>query len=367
MDMDRDGDLDLLGQGGLNKKKNNFIFRNLGGAYFRLLSSPIGSETFFPFAYGYLVTDFDMDGYLDIFLYGDHIELWKGRSNLRFTNVTEQVLPSSYPMKFFSTAAQIDIDNDGDFDVYLTGGQRLKGGGVPGKDLLLENRNGTFVDISLTAQLPRRGGRIGVGVADFDNDGFQDLFLGSAISQPANFNASRMVDIILRNNGDNTFTQYINHGATEANLLDDMTFPAGLQPFDYDRDGRVDVIVSTRLNYNKFDGPGTSGGALFGKLQLFKNIVNNSNNWFTVKVPVNVQGRTTMDALLKLRTPTGLQYRRVGSVGEGRAHSFIDQVHFGIGLNTQVEEVVLETIGGFVQITNNLVGVPVNQIYTLVG
>mmetsp|Transcript_16121 Transcript_16121/g.32606 ORF Transcript_16121/g.32606 Transcript_16121/m.32606 type:complete len:527 (-) Transcript_16121:605-2185(-) len=367
MDMDRNGVLDMLGQGGLNPRKNNFIFKNQGGAFFNLLSSTIGSETWNPFAYGYLVTDFDMDGYLDIMLYGDHLEMWKGGRNFRFVNVTDLVFPSSYPNKAFNTAAQIDIDNDGDFDIYVTGGQRLKGGGVPGKDLLLENRNGTFVDISLSAGIPRRGGRIGVGVADFDNDGYMDLFLGSAISQPPNPNGTRMVDVILRNNGNNTFTSYVNHGATEADLTTDMTFPAGLQPFDYNRDGLVDVVVSTRLNYNKFNGTNdTVFGPLFGKIQLFKNIVSNTNNWITVKVPVNVQGRTTMDALLTLKTPGGWFYRRVGPVGEGRTQSFIDQVHFGLGSNTEVSEVVLELIGGFVTVTNNLTNIPVNQMYTLI-
>jgi len=365
MDMDGDGDLDMLGQGGLNKRRNNFLFKNLGGSYFKLLWKPIGSEMFRPFALGYLVTDFNADGYLDIILYGDRIELWKGGRNFGFKNVTFEVFPSDYRGRSFSSAAQIDIDNDGDFDLYFAGGKRLKGPGKGGRDLLLENRGGIFFDISRDANIPTVGGRIGVGVADFDNDGYLDLFLGSSIPEIPDRNATRMVDIMLRNNGNNTFTTFLNHGATEEDRTGDVTFPAGLQPFDYNQDGLVDVVVGTRLNYNSRDGPGTVFGGLYGKLQLFKNIVNNTNNWFVVDVPVNVNGRTTMDALLKLKTSQGWLYRRVGSVGEGRSHSFITQVHFGIGSSQEVEEVVLQLIGGSIEISQNLTGVPVNQIYSL--
>jgi len=362
MDMDGDGDLDLLGQGGLNKRVNNHIFENIGRGKFRELTvNSINLATFNPFAFGYLVTDFNGDGFLDVILYGDKILVFKGASNFQYTEVTTSVLPSNYSTKKFSTAAQIDIDNDGDFDLYFTGGQRLKKGGFPGPDLLLENRGGVFVDISLTAKIPRSGGRTGVGIADFDNDGFLDIFVGSVVSQPVNASVSRLPDILLRNNGDKTFTKYTNHGATERDPANDKTYPAGLQPFDYNRDGLVDLVVSTRFN----DGTTEVSGLIQGKIQLFKNVVRNSNNWFVVKVPVNVNGRTTMDALLKLKTPQGWLYRRVGSVGEGRSHSFIDQVHFGLGSNTVVQRVVLIPIGSQTEITNNLASVSVNRIYSL--
>eukprot|EP00181_Compsopogon_caeruleus_P006745 CAMPEP_0184677870 /NCGR_PEP_ID=MMETSP0312-20130426/485_1 /TAXON_ID=31354 /ORGANISM="Compsopogon coeruleus, Strain SAG 36.94" /LENGTH=520 /DNA_ID=CAMNT_0027126065 /DNA_START=223 /DNA_END=1785 /DNA_ORIENTATION=- len=362
MDMDGDGDLDLLGQGGLNRRVNNHIFQNLGGGRYRERSvASINSSPFRPFALGYLVTDYNSDSFLDILLYGDKITLFQGGPNFQFTDVTTRVLPSTFSTRMFSTAAQIDIDNDGDFDLYFTGGRRLKGGGSPGADLLLENRGGIFVDISRQAGIPTSGGRTGVGVADFDNDGYMDLFLGSSISQPASASATRQLDIMLRNNGNNTFSTYTNHGATERDRASDRTYPAGLQVFDYNRDGRVDVVVGTRFN----NGTTEISGKIQGKIQLFRNIVNNGNNWFVVKVPANIRGRNTMDALIRLQTTQGWLYRRVGSVGEGRSHSFIDQVHFGIGPSTVVQRVELKLIGSSVTITNNLGGVPVNQIYNL--
>mmetsp|Transcript_16928 Transcript_16928/g.35139 ORF Transcript_16928/g.35139 Transcript_16928/m.35139 type:complete len:520 (-) Transcript_16928:112-1671(-) len=362
MDMDGDGDLDLLGQGGLNQGVNNHIYQNLGRGKFRELSiTSINLASFSPFALGYLVTDYNADGILDIILYGNRITVFKGGPNFQYTDVTTQVLPSSYSSRKFNSAAQIDIDNDGDFDLYFTGGFRLKLDGIMvGPDLLLENRGGVFVDISRQAGIPMTGGRNGVGVADFDNDGYLDLFLGTAMTQPIVPNVTRQLDVMLRNNGDKTFTAYTNHGAAERNRASDLTYPAGLQPFDYNRDGLVDILMGTRFNSGRTDAP----GLILGKLQLFKNTVQNANHWIVVRVPVNIQGRTTMDALIKLQTPGGWLYRRVGSVGEGRAHSFIDHVHFGLGSNSVMQQVVIELVGGSVRVVNNLQGVKTNQIYT---
>uniref|UniRef100_A0A7S1XE62 ASPIC/UnbV domain-containing protein n=1 Tax=Compsopogon caeruleus TaxID=31354 RepID=A0A7S1XE62_9RHOD len=362
MDMDGDGDLDLLGQGGLFENVQNHVYENTGGGVYQELSvAPINRVKFSPFALGYLVTDFNGDGYLDIVLYGKQIKIFKGGPRFQYTDVTTQVLPSEYSNQRFSAAAQIDIDNDGDFDLYFTGGQRLKARGSPGADLLLENQQGIFRDISSPAGIPRTGGRNGVSVADFDNDGYLDLFVGSAVSQPVVSNGTRLLDILLRNNGNKTFTAFTNHGAKELSRSSDRNYPAGLQAFDFNRDGLVDILIATRYN----DGVTGAPGQISGKLQLFKNTKKNTNRWFVVKVPVNIRGRSTMDALVKLKTPSGWLYRRVGSVGEGRSHSFIDQVHFGLGLSKTVSNVVVEVIGGSVRIVNDLRGVAVNQIYAL--
>mmetsp|Transcript_10569 Transcript_10569/g.21278 ORF Transcript_10569/g.21278 Transcript_10569/m.21278 type:complete len:81 (+) Transcript_10569:382-624(+) len=56
--------------------------------------------------------------------------------------------------------------------------------------------------------------------------------------------------------------------------------------------------------------------------------------------------KTTMDALVTVKTRTGSFYRRVGSVGEFRTQSFIDQIHFGLGNATQVLSVNMKLMTG---------------------
>mmetsp|Transcript_15582 Transcript_15582/g.31524 ORF Transcript_15582/g.31524 Transcript_15582/m.31524 type:complete len:538 (-) Transcript_15582:541-2154(-) len=369
MDFDGDGDLDLFAQGGNTKNpRNNYFYENRGDGFFNQKpSGPVGMARFtggYPHAYGYLVMDFDSDGFLDIFLFGQGIFLFKGRSGFQFTDVTDQILPSRFSQRTFNSGVAIDIDNDGDFDVYVTGGARLKDNGKEGNDLILENIGGRFIDASQRSILPSGGARVGVGAADFDNDGYMDIYLPTA--RGVNNTATRELDVMLRNNQRGGFVPFTDHGATGQARTTDITYPAGMQPFDFDNDGRVDVLVATRFNGNRDDWTIGSGlNSLDGKLQLFRNVISNGNHYFTVKVPVRVGGRTTMDATLKLQLSGGRWlYRKVGSVGEGRTQSFITHVHFGIGRSTSVLQLVLELHRG-ASISRNLRGQPVDTTYTL--
>uniref|UniRef100_A0A7S1TIE1 ASPIC/UnbV domain-containing protein n=1 Tax=Compsopogon caeruleus TaxID=31354 RepID=A0A7S1TIE1_9RHOD len=357
VDVDRDGDLDLIALAAyLYKPRLWVIYKNNGTGFFLRQSSPVLEaariipQPFSGIHNGFFVIDYNNDGYPDLFLLGQGILLLKGLPNFQFQDVTNSVLPSNYAGRDFSSGVVFDLDNDGDFDVYISGGYRYKDILSPGSDLLLENRNGIFVDISAGAGIPQSGGRQGIGAADFDNDGFMDIYLPSIGA-----GQQRIVDIILRNTGRKSFVQLTNHGV-RGNLTGDITYPSGMQPLDYDRDGRVDVVVSTRFNFNT--------GRYFGNVQLFKNIVANSNNYLIVKVPVKIGTRSTLDAVLILRTSGGSFYRRVGTVGDGRTQSFVDQVHFGIGRNSNLVSLTLKLFGGQT-IVKDLRQVSVNTIYTV--
>mmetsp|Transcript_11305 Transcript_11305/g.22817 ORF Transcript_11305/g.22817 Transcript_11305/m.22817 type:complete len:530 (-) Transcript_11305:527-2116(-) len=366
MDIDGDGDLDFLAQGGQTRFRNNYLYENIGGGTFRQRSSgPVGDVRFsggYPHAYGHLVMDFDSDGYLDIFLFGQGIFVFKGAEDFQFTDETENILPSRFSQRTFNSGVAIDIDNDGDFDIYVTGGARLKNEGTQGADLLLENRGGTFVDISHQTDLPQGGARVGVGAADFDNDGYMDIYLPTA--RGVNNTLTREQDVILRNNRRGGFIPFTNHGAEGQERSKDITYPAGMQPFDFDNDGRVDIVVATRFNGNRDDwAVGLGKDSIDGKLQLFRNIIQNGNHYLIVKVPVLIGQNTTMDATLKLQLSSRRWlYRKVGSVGEGRTQSFITHVHFGLGKQTSVQQLILELHNGM-SIIRNMTGVPVDSTY----
>ena len=134
-------------------------------------------------------------------------------------------------------AAFFDYDNDGWLDIFLLGGTRLDGGADGATHRLYRNnRDGTFTDVTERAGLARSGWASAVAVGDYNNDGFEDLFV-TYWGQ----------NVLYRNNGDGTFTDV----TREAGLLDSRRrWGAGCTFVDYDRDGYLDLFVS---NYLEFD------------------------------------------------------------------------------------------------------------------
>jgi hypothetical protein len=134
-------------------------------------------------------------------------------------------------------AAFFDYDNDGWLDILVLSGSRFGDPPASASNRLYKNnRDGTFTDVTRKAGLFRTGYCYGVTVGDFNNDGFEDLFI-TGWGQNA----------LYRNNGDGTFTDV----TKEAGLWNAQPrFGTGCAFVDYDRDGRLDLFVS---NYLLFD------------------------------------------------------------------------------------------------------------------
>jgi enediyne biosynthesis protein E4 len=142
-----------------------------------------------------------------------------------------------------------DYDNDGWLDIFLVNGSRLEGfpaGKEPTSHLFKNNRDGTFTDVTLKAGLARSGWGQGVCIGDYDNDGFDDLFV-----------TYYGKNVLYHNNGDGTFTDV----SEKAGVAGKKTrWGTGCAFVDYDRDGHLDLFVANYIDLDLATAPVPESG-----------------------------------------------------------------------------------------------------------
>jgi len=142
-----------------------------------------------------------------------------------------------------SGVALIDFDNDGWLDIYLLNGSTFEA--LDGKEepphsaLFRNNHDGTFTDVAAKAGVTNDRWGYGVSVADYNNDGWPDIFVG-------NYGKNRLY----RNNGNGTFTDVAEQaGVTLGN------WSAGSSWGDYDGDGKLDLYVTGYVHFDRDNLP----------------------------------------------------------------------------------------------------------------
>lgn len=192
------------------------------------------------------------------------------KKNITFTDITSKAGISfkytfgdnSYKNILESSGSGItvfDYNNDGFMDLYLLNGTYLEGISDPeGKvfknshnELYKNNGNGTFTEVSQKAGVAGHQWSMAAGVIDLDNDGSQDLYL-------LNYGPN----VFYHNNGNGTFSDITNKlGLRGPDTLNGFTkWSIGVSFWDYNLDGRLDVMVGNFMAFNPaYISPSTPG------------------------------------------------------------------------------------------------------------
>jgi hypothetical protein len=140
--------------------------------------------------------------------------------------------------------AIFDYDNDGWPDIFVVNGTTLDplpGRKPPTNHLYHNNHDGTFTDVTEKAGLARTGWGQGVCVGDYDNDGYEDLFV-----------TYYGKNVMYHNNGNGTFTDV----SEKAHVSGNGAWSTGCGFVDYDRDGKLDLFVATYVDFDVKTAPG---------------------------------------------------------------------------------------------------------------
>jgi len=309
--------------------------------------------------------DHDGDGMLDLYvtnLVTPNL-LCRNNGDGTFSEIASTVnAEGPMPDRLVMGVSAFDYDRDGDNDFFMAQD------GNRGNVLLQHEASGEYTDVSLEAGviLPVQG--MGVGVGDYDRDGFFDVYT-------TNLDESTL----LRNNGDRTFT--------------DVTVPAGVgdQPahmgwgvffFDSDNDGWLDLCINNQTGFggvpNSFyhnlhdgtfedlslssglqcynDGIGSACGDLdndgdldivlagypssAGNIKLFRNDSDEGFNWIQLTLQGSGMNHEAVGALVQLHAGSDVQTSMV-CAGGGYASQNSQRLHFGLGPLDAVDSVVV--------------------------
>ncbi|WP_400079167.1 FG-GAP-like repeat-containing protein [Winogradskyella sp. R77965] len=348
------------------------------------------------FLQGANFADINNDGWADVFACHDHAEsrAFQNNQNGTFSFNENLISTETTPISDNSgnyASMWMDYDNDGDLDLYIS---KCRGGVTSPLDprrinMLWQNDgNNNFIEVAEHANLKIGAQTWLSDFGDIDNDGDLDAIIINHGTGPN----------LMRNNGDGTFTE-ITSGSGLLPTLQPQDF-YGIQGFfkDFNNDGYIDLMVSGDnhyMFYNNGDGTFQNATNPFnsnqiqsfsvgdinhdGFLDIYAGYANglnspsstkdriwlnqgNSNNFLNIQLKGTESNINGIGARVELYGTWGKQIRDVRSgEGYGLVNSFTQ--HFGIGINTKVDKVVVRWPSGTV---NEILNPSINQFLVII-
>lgn len=325
----------------------NTLYRNNGDGTFTDVTVASGMAEFIGKGMSVTVADYDADGYPDLFVANDKVFnfLLRNKGDGTFEEVSfEAGVAAAQDGKPVSGmgAHFADADNDGKPDLIFTA--------LPDETFPLYRNlgGGLFEDITFSsglAVLSRKMGGWGVGLIDFDNDGWRDLFVarGEALSPEGRLGiAVKQPSSVLRNRGGASFEDL-----TEAAglLARNPQLYRGAAFADFDGDGRMDVVVS----------------ALNAPAELWRNTSAGANHWLAILPHGTRANRDGLGARITI-SAGGKRYTAERSFSIGYASSSAGPTHFGLGTAERADRIEILWPSGVRQVLGD---VRANQVLTV--
>jgi len=320
---------------------HNTLYRNNGDGTFTNVSEETGIAACFGKGMSVSFADYDGDGFLDAFVANDTTPnfLFHNLGGKKFEEVAQ-----SAGVAFRGDGSALsgmgsdfrDVNNDGLPDIWHTAVE------YETFPLYQNIGDGNFEDVTLRAGLgsTARMSGWGNGIADFDNDGWKDLFVARSevldtISLHAPSRSYPEPNTVFRNLGSGKFEDV---SATAGPDFQNKAPHRGVAFGDIDNDGRIDMVVSV----------------LGGAAKLLHNITGGNNHWILLNLIGTKSNRMAIGAQIRIVTEDGVSQWNEVTTAVGYASSSDSRVHFGLGANKRIKEMEIRWPSGIKQVLHDV-------------
>ena len=329
VDFNNDGLLDMCVT---NYGQKRFLYQNNGsGTFTKIITGGFVNDI--SRTIGCQWGDYNNDGLLDVYtanngvIVNNFFYVNNGAGN--FTKNTSLNIVADTTKSFSS--AWGDYNNDGYNDLFVASD------GTRNNELYKNNKDGSFTNDNTSAPAQDQYSVMG-NWADYDNDGFLDLF----VSRWQNQN-----NLLYHNNGNGTFTKIL-----LGDIVNDHGNSFGCAWADYDNDGDMDLFVANINNENNF---------------LYRNNATNenTNKWITIKCTGTTSNKSAIGAkvMVKANINGTAQWQMREIVSEtGYASQNDIRAHFGLGTASIVDSIKILWPSGSI---NTFTNVAVNKFITI--
>lgn len=336
-DHDRDGDLDLYVS---NLNTTNRMYENKGDGTFEDITDYLGIGGGPTITWSSVAFDAGKDGFLDLLNVNDtqQKEFFENRTGLKYNEAALAYRINNLGAGMGVTIG--DCNNDGLFDIYITNIYNH----LP-NPLFVADGLRRFKDEAKAWGVDNTGWGWGTHFLDYDHDGDEDL---AAVNGPIDkVNQVAQPDIgnfffkNLHQQGESRFANWSVESGT-----DGLAKSKGLEVFDYDQDGDLDMVVANMLE-----------NAYFFRNETIKDQQPADKNWLQIRLEGSTSNRDAFGTTVKIRIGDRWYYRfHHGAAVFGQS---IKPVHFGVGSATNIDEIRFTWLTG---ITEAIYNVAANQL-----